>query len=292
MIYRLKIILQYFLTVRWLTKFVGWGAELCGGWLTHVIILLFVYIYKVNIQEAQQPDITKYSTFNEFFIRLLRNDARPIDTNPSLLVMPVDGIISQFGYIKGNSLFQAKGHYYSLEALLAGNKGMIEQFRNGSYTTIYLSPRDYHRVHMPCNGILREMMYIPGKLFSVNMFAVDNIPNLFARNKRIVCLFDTKFGPIALILVGAVIVGSIETVWAGTITSSRSVMIKHWYYSKENTANSVLLLKGEEMGLFKLGSTVIVLFNASNILLDDCLCINHITRVGQRLAYGIASINT
>ncbi|WMQ74506.1 MAG: Phosphatidylserine decarboxylase proenzyme [Sodalis sp.] len=284
MLDRIKIALQHLLPKRWLTELAGWGAERRGGWLTRWVITLFVRCYKVDMQEAQQPDVAAYPTFNAFFVRPLRDDARPIDADPAVMVWPADGIISQLGHIEVEQIFQAKGHHYSLEALLAGNEPMIARFRNGNFATTYLTPRDYHRVHMPCNGVLREMLYVPGELFSVNPLTAANIPNLFARNERVICLFDTDFGPMAQILVSATIVGSIETIWAGTVTPPRKGIIKHWRYPRADADEAVVLLKGQEMGRFKLGSTVINLFAGKNVLLGDYLSTHYVTRVGQRLA--------
>lgn len=287
MLDKIKIALQYLLPKYWLTELAGWGAERHGGCLTHWVIKLFVYFYKIDMQEAQQPNLAAYLSFNEFFVRALREDARPIiNGDPEIMLLPADGIISQIGPIQGEQIFQAKRHHYTLPALLAGNKPMIAHFYNGSFVTIYLAPRDYHRVHMPCNGVLREMLYVPGNLFSVNPITTANIPNLFARNERIICLFDTDFGQMAQILVGATIVGSIETVWAGTVTPPRKGIIKHWYYPQADAAEAVVLLKGQEMGRFKLGSTVINLFTGKNVLLGKHLCTRYVTRVGQRLAHG------
>ncbi|MGL9774885.1 MAG: archaetidylserine decarboxylase [Sodalis sp. (in: enterobacteria)] len=288
MLDRIKIALQHLLPKRWLTELAGWGAERHGGWLTRGVITLFVRWYKVDMQEAQQPDVVAYPTFNAFFVRPLRDEARPIDADPAVLVLPADGIISQLGPIEGEQVFQAKGHHYSLEALLAGNESMIARFRDGSFVTTYLAPRDHHRVHMPCNGVLREMLYVPGELFSVNPLTAANIPNLFARNERIICLFDTDFGPMAQILVGATIVGSIETVWAGTVTPPREGIIKRWRYPQADADGAVVLLKGQEMGRFKLGSTVINLFAGKNVLLGKHLYTRYVTRVGQRLAHGVS----
>ncbi|MFT4464222.1 MAG: archaetidylserine decarboxylase [Sodalis sp. (in: enterobacteria)] len=292
MLDRTKIVLQHLLPKCWLTELAGWGAERRGGWLTRWVITLFVRCYKVDMQEAQQPDVAAYPTFNAFFVRPLRDDARPIDADPAVMVLPADGIISQLGPIKGELIFQAKGHYYSLEALLAGNEPMIAHFRDCRFVTTYLAPRDYHRVHMPCNGVLREMLYVPGDLFSVNPLTAANIPNLFARNERVICLFDTVFGPMAQILVGATIVGSIETVWAGTVTPPREGIIKRWRYPQADAAEAVVLLKGQEMGRFKLGSTVINLFAGKNVLLGEHLSTRYVTRVGQRLAHGTAQTDS
>lgn len=283
-----KITLQHILPKRWLTQLAGWGAQRQGGWLTRLVINAFVRVYKVDMAEAQQPDTGAYRTFNEFFVRPLRDEVRPIDADIDALVMPADGIISQAGPIDGDRVFQAKGHHYSLEALLAGSESMTRLFCDGSFVTTYLAPRDYHRVHMPCNGILREMIYVPGDLFSVNPLTAANIPNLFARNERVICLFDTDFGPMVQILVGATIVGSIETSWAGTVTPPREGIIKRWRYPQADLDGAVVLLKGQEMGRFKLGSTVINLFQRDRVTLGDHLQSRLVTRVGERLASGTA----
>ncbi|CUX96724.1 archaetidylserine decarboxylase [Candidatus Doolittlea endobia] len=292
MLERVKIALQPLLPKRWLTELAGWVAERRGGWLTYGFIMLFVRWYKINMQEAQQPDMAAYPTFNAFFVRPLRDEVRLIDADPTVLVLPADGIISQLGSIEGEKIFQAKRHYYSLEALLAGNKPMIARFCDGNFITIYLAPCDYHRVHMPCNGALREMLYVPGTLFSVNPLMAANIPNLFARNERVLCLFDTDFGSMMQILVGATIVGSIETVWAGTITPPRERIIKRWRYPQANADGAVVLLKGQEMGRFKLGSTVINLFSGKNVQLGEHLYPRYVTRVGQQLARGIVQTDS
>ena len=242
------------------------------------------------MQEAQKPDTASYRTFNDFFVRPLRDEVRPLNTDPSVLVMPADGVISQLGRIENDKLLQAKGHHYSLEALLAGNYLLADKFRDGSFATTYLSPRDYHRVHMPCNGILREMIYVPGDLFSVNHLTARNVPNLFARNERVICVFDTEFGPMAQILVGATIVGSIETVWAGTITPPREGIIKRWTWPEGESEGAVALLKGQEMGRFKLGSTVINLFAPGSVALAAHLESLSVTKIGEPLAYSTEAV--
>ncbi|WP_034911688.1 archaetidylserine decarboxylase [Erwinia sp. 9145] len=284
MLDRIKLGLNHLLPKKALTELAGWGAGKRGGWLTKAVIDLFVWFYKVDMKEAQKPDTASYRTFNDFFVRPLRDDARPLETDPNLLVLPADGAISQLGHIEDDRIFQAKGHTYTLEALLAGNAAMVEMFRGGEFVTVYLAPRDYHRVHMPCNGILREMIYVPGDLYSVNPLTAQNIPNLFARNERVICLFDTEFGPMAQILVGATIVGSIETAWAGTITPPREGVIKRWRWPGADEEGSVVLLKGQEMGRFKLGSTVINLFAPDKVMLAESLTPETVTRLGQTLA--------
>lgn len=284
---KFKLSLQYILPKLWLTRLAGWGANKRAGWLTKLVIDLFVRVYKVDMKEAQNPDTGSYRTFNDFFVRPLRQDARPLNMDPSVLVMPADGVISQLGHIEQDKILQAKGHHYSLEALLAGNDRLAALFQNGQFVTTYLSPRDYHRVHMPCNGILRETIYVPGDLFSVNHLTAQNVPNLFARNERLICLFDTEFGPMAQILVGATIVGSIETLWGGTVTPPREGIIKRKAFPAGDSEGSVALLKGQEMGRFKLGSTVINLFAADRIQLMDTLATLSATQIGQPLAHAL-----
>lgn len=289
MLDRIKLGINAILPKKPLTELAGWGASRQGGWLTKAVIDLFVYCYKVNMREAAQPDTASYRTFNDFFTRPLKEDARPIDHDPSILVQPADGKVSQCGRIDENQIFQAKGHYYSVEALLAGNEAHAKQFHHGQFVTTYLAPSDYHRVHMPCNGILREMVYVPGDLHSVNPLTAKNIPNLFARNERVICYFDTDFGPMVQILVGATIVGSIETVWAGTITPPREGIIQTWHYPAAEEKGAVVLLKGQEMGRFKLGSTVINLFAQDQIQLSESVQAQSQTRLGQPLAQKQAS---
>ncbi|PVZ89105.1 phosphatidylserine decarboxylase [Serratia sp. S1B] len=280
----LKVKLQYWLPKLALTRLAGWGAEKQAGWLTQLVVKLFARYYRVDMQEAQNPDLNSYATFNDFFVRPLREGARPIVAEPEVLALPADGAISQLGPILDDQIFQAKGHHYVLEALLAGNYVLAESFRNGLFATTYLAPSDYHRVHMPCDGIVREMIYVPGDLFSVNPLTAANVPNLFARNERVICVFDTAVGPMAQILVGATIVGSIETVWAGTVTPPREGIIKRWTYPAEGMEGAIQLLKGEEMGRFKLGSTVINLFTAGSVEFAPHLNNGTVTRMGQAFA--------
>ncbi|QHM77992.1 Phosphatidylserine decarboxylase proenzyme [Mixta theicola] len=283
----IKLGLNDLLPKKWLTELAGWAASKRAGWLTKAVIDIFVWFYRVDMSEAKKPDTASYRTFNDFFVRPLRDEARPIDADPNLLVLPADGAISQLGHIDGDTIFQAKGHSYSLEALLAGDRQMAAQFRDGEFATTYLAPRDYHRVHMPCNGILREMIYVPGELYSVNPLTARHVPNLFARNERVICYFDTEFGPMAQILVGATIVGSIETAWSGTVTPPREGVIKRWSWPGADNEGAVVLLKGQEMGRFKLGSTVINLFAAGRIKLAESLEAESKTRLGQPMAIAL-----
>ncbi|MCL9647083.1 MULTISPECIES: archaetidylserine decarboxylase [Pantoea] len=284
---RFKLGLNHILPKKALTELAGWGASRRGGWLTKAVIDAFVWFYKVDMAEASKPHTGSYRTFNDFFVRPLKEGARPVDPDASLLALPCDGAISQLGRITGDQIFQAKGHYYTLQALLAGNDELAEKFIDGEFVTTYLAPRDYHRVHMPCNGILREMIYVPGDLYSVNPLTARNIPNLFARNERVICVFDTDHGPMVQILVGATIVGSIETVWAGTVTPPREGVIKRWRYPSAEHDGAVVLLKGQEMGRFKLGSTVINLFAPDRIKLAESLEAESKTRLGQPLAIAL-----
>jgi len=284
---RFKLGLNHILPKKALTELAGWGASRRGGWLTKAVIDAFVWFYNVDMAEASKPHTGSYRTFNDFFVRPLKEGARPVDPDASLLALPCDGAISQLGRITGDQIFQAKGHYYTLQALLAGNDELAEKFIDGEFVTTYLAPRDYHRVHMPCNGILREMIYVPGDLYSVNPLTARNIPNLFARNERVICVFDTDHGPMVQILVGATIVGSIETVWAGTVTPPREGVIKRWRYPSAEHDGAVVLLKGQEMGRFKLGSTVINLFAPDRVKLAESLEAESKTRLGQPLAIAL-----
>jgi phosphatidylserine decarboxylase len=270
----------------------GWFANKKAGWLTQFVIQAFAKAYNVNMSEAKNSSFQAYPTFNEFFIRPLKDEARPIISGDCQLALPADGTISQLGEIREEQIIQAKGHYYTIEALLAGQYQLAEQFRNGQFVTTYLSPKDYHRVHMPCDGVLREMIYVPGDLFSVSPLTAANIPNLFARNERVICLFDTAFGPMAQILVGATIVGSIETVWSGCVTPPREGIIKRWVYPAQGEEGAVSLQKGEEMGLFKLGSTVINLFAPNQIQFANNLYSGSHTRMGELLAHTITHVIT
>jgi len=251
---RFKVYSQYLLPKQALTAFAGWVASRQRGSVTTALIRWFVGKYQVNMAEAANPDISSYLSFNDFFTRALRPDARPLAA--ATLVCPVDGAISQFGLIEGEQIFQAKGHQYSTTALVGGDAALAAQFRGGSFATIYLSPRDYHRIHMPCDGRLLRMIYVPGDLFSVNPVTARGVPGLFARNERVVCVFETAQGPMVLTLVGATIVGSMATVWHGVLP--REGAVRQWHYGSQTPP--VLLKKGDEMGRFLLGSTVVLLF--------------------------------
>ncbi|MDZ5634069.1 MULTISPECIES: archaetidylserine decarboxylase [unclassified Janthinobacterium] len=251
---RLAVLPQYLLPKGALTNFAGRVAGAKGGAMTTRLIRWFVGRYNVNMDEALDPDITHYTSFNDFFTRALRPDARPLAQAD--YVCPVDGRISQFGSIDKDQIFQAKGHNFSTTALVGGDAALAAQFEHGSFANLYLSPRDYHRIHMPCDGRLTRMIYVPGELFSVNPTTARGIPGLFARNERVVCVFDTANGPFVMTLVGATIVGSMATVWHGVVNPPRTGQIRDWSYANDN----VVLKQGEELGRFLLGSTVVMLF--------------------------------
>ena len=251
---RLAVALQYALPKRLLTQLAGKLAGLEGGKVTTAVIRWFAKRYGVNMAEAANPDPASYASFNQFFTRPLREGARPIADAD--FVCPVDGAISQFGPIEFDQVFQAKGHFYSTTALVGGDRALAARFESGDFATIYLSPRDYHRIHMPCAGRLTQMIYVPGELFSVNPATARGVPGLFARNERVVCVFEGEFGPFVMVLVGATIVGSMATVWHGVVNPPRRPDIAKRSYVE----GEVVLKKGAEMGRFLLGSTVVMLF--------------------------------
>lgn len=237
-----------------LTRLAGRIASGQGGRFTPHLIRWFARKYGVNMDEAHNPDLASYQSFNEFFTRALREGARPLADRD--FVCPVDGAISQFGTIEHDQIFQAKGHRYSTTALVGGDSVLAAQFDHGTFATLYLSPRDYHRIHMPCDAKLMRMIYVPGALFSVNPVTARGVPGLFARNERVVCVFESLHGPFVLVLVGATIVGSMATVWHGVVNASRAGTVREWHYHDKD----IVLKKGEEMGRFLLGSTVVMLF--------------------------------
>ncbi len=252
-------------------------------WIKNYLIRYFVNKYPVRLKEALEENPYQYESFNHFFTRALKPYARPITEDPTALVSPVDGQISQYGPIRAGHLLQAKGFNYTVEALL-GDSAVAGSFAEGEFLTAYLAPKDYHRVHMPTDGYLCQMTYIPGKLFSVNPRTANAIPNLFARNERVVCLFNTPHGRLALILVGAMIVGSIETVWAGTIAPPHLNRLgtQTWHYPGTG-ASAIHLKKGAELGRFKLGSTVIILFEKNKMRWNPTLKSTEDILMGQPL---------
>jgi len=278
---RLSVLPQYLLPKKALTIFAGKVASAKAGRVTTGLIRWFVGKYKVNMAEAANPDIASYASFNEFFTRALRSGARPLASDP--YICPVDGAISQFGAINKDQIFQAKGHSYSTTALLGGDHELAAQFENGSFATVYLSPRDYHRIHMPCDGRLMQMIYVPGALFSVNPTTARGVPNLFARNERVVCVFEGAAGPFVLVLVGATIVGSMQTAWHGVVNAARSGAIRVWQYDRQHLS----LKKGEEMGRFLLGSTVVMLFPKNTLSFNPEWAAARPVQLGQTMGTAV-----
>lgn len=275
---RLAVLLQYLLPKHAITVLAGKFAQARAGAMTTAVIKWFVRRYGVIMTEAANPDIRAYASFNDFFTRALRDDARPLADAD--FVCPVDGAISQFGVIERGRIFQAKGHDYSTRALVGGDAALADTFNNGSFATLYLSPKDYHRIHMPCSGRLTRMIYVPGDLFSVNPATARGVPGLFARNERVVCEFQSATGPFVLVLVGATIVGSMATVWHGTVNPPRSSMICQWRYDDQ----ALVLEKGAEMGRFLLGSTVVLLFPQRTLEFNPVWAPEGKVRMGEMMA--------
>ncbi|MGV7207365.1 archaetidylserine decarboxylase [Oxalobacteraceae bacterium A2-2] len=275
---RLAVLPQYLLPKGALTNFAGRVAGAKGGAMTTRLIRWFVGRYDVNMDEAANPDIASYPSFNEFFTRALKPGARPLAD--AEFICPVDGRISQFGAIEDDQIFQAKGHKFSTTALVGGDAALAAQFQHGSFANLYLSPRDYHRIHMPCEGKLTRMIYIPGELFSVNPTTARGIPGLFARNERVVCVFDTAHGPFVMTLVGATIVGSMATVWHGVVNPPRQPQICEWRYEDQD----IVLKQGEELGRFLLGSTVVMLFPKDTLTFNPAWQPAAPIRLGEEMA--------
>ncbi|GAA5315737.1 MAG: hypothetical protein AseanaTS_09420 [Candidatus Pelagadaptatus aseana] len=271
--------LQYLLPQHALSRAAGWLANTSIAWIKNPFTRWFVNRYDIDMSEAAQSDPCAYRSFNDFFTRALKDGARPIDSANNTVVFPADGAISQLGNIQHGRVFQAKGQDYSLIELLGGDAETAKPFQDGKFATVYLSPRDYHRVHMPLTGTLKSMIHVPGDLFSVNDVTAENVPRLFSRNERAVCLFDTEAGPMAVILVGAMIVASIETVWAGQVAPvAKTVTTTHY-----GNQPVIKLEKGEEMGRFKLGSTAIVLFGPDAMNWQKSLETGSPTRMGEAM---------
>ena len=275
---RLPVLPQYLFPKQALTSFAGWVAGKERGAVTTWIIRRFVAKYGVDMGEALDSDIASYPSFNEFFTRALKPGARPLAQAD--LVSPVDGAISQFGPIEGDQIFQAKNHRYSTTALVGGDAALAAQFEHGSFATLYLSPKDYHRIHMPCDGRLLRMVYVPGDLFSVNPTTARGVPGLFARNERVVCVFESAAGPFVLVLVGATIVGSMATVWHGVVNPPRGGEVREWRYDDQQIA----LRQGDEMGRFLLGSTVVMLFPAPPLDFNPAWAPARAIRLGEAMA--------
>lgn len=278
---RFAVLPQYLFPKQALTSFAGFVASRERGRVTTEIIRRFVAKYRVNMDEALNPDIASYPTFNDFFTRALKPGARPLAA--AALVSPVDGAISQFGAIEKDQIFQAKGHSYSTTALVGGDAALAAHYQDGHFATLYLSPRDYHRIHMPCDGRLVRMIYVPGELFSVNPVTARGVPGLFARNERVVCVFESARGPFVLVLVGATIVGSMATVWHGVVNPPRGKTVRQWDYPDEPTS-AIRLKQGEEMGRFLLGSTVVMLFPKGPLRFNPGWAPGREIRLGEAMA--------
>ena len=267
-----------------LSRAIGRLARCKVIWIKNILIQCFCTAYAVDLSEAQQNNSHHYAHFNAFFTRALKASARPIHHNPQHILSPVDGFVSEIGNIENDTLLQAKGKTFTVQSLLGEYDNHKNLFSQGKFATLYLSPKDYHRIHMPLAGQLKSMRYIPGKLFPVKQSSVDHIPSLFARNERIVTLFSTPQGPVAIILVGALFVGSIDTVWSGTVTPPYGKHTLSLSYAQQGP-HSVFLEQGTEMGRFNMGSTVILLLSKHmHATFDNILKPGDIVRLGQCLA--------
>ena len=275
---RLAVAAQYLLPKQALTTLAGAAAGARGGRATTAVIRWFIGRYGVQMAEAADPDPGAYASFNDFFTRALKPGARPLAQADWLC--PVDGAISQFGAVQAGRIFQAKGHSYTATAMLGGDAALAAHFQQGHYATLYLSPKDYHRIHMPCAGRLLRMVHVPGALFSVNPATARGVPGLFARNERVVCVFDGERGPWVLVLVGATIVGSMATVWHGRVNPPRPGTVRAWDYNDQR----VELAQGAEMGRFLLGSTVVLLFPPGPLQWNPAWAPGGAIRMGQAMA--------
>ena len=275
----LFVFLQYLIPQHGLSRLVGWFASSEIDFIKNTFISNFAKKYAVNMQEAKEEDLSQYKSFNDFFTRELKDGARPIADGEGTLVNPADGAVSQLGKIELGRVFQAKGRDFSVTELLGGDSDRAATFLNGDFATIYLSPKDYHRVHMPCAGKLLETIYVPGDLFSVNPTTAQGVDGLFARNERLVCMFETQYGPMAMVLVGAMIVAGIETVWSGQVCPlPKKAQVQDY------TQSEIRLEKGEEMGRFKLGSTVVLCFPENTVSFLEAIKAESPLVMGEALA--------
>ena len=283
---RSRVLMQYLLPKQAITAFGGVVASGRWGSVTTRIIQWFVGKYGVNMGEAANSDIASYASFNDFFTRALKPGARPLAQ--ATWVCPVDGAISQFGHIERDQIFQAKGHHYSTTALVGGDAALAARFQDGHFATLYLSPRDYHRIHMPCDAVLQRMIYVPGDLFSVNPTTARGVPGLFARNERVVCVFESSSpavkGPFVLTLVGATIVGSMATVWHGVVNPPRGGSVREWRYGNDSDVAPPAFKQGDEMGRFLLGSTVVMLFPKGDLKFNPAWASGGAIKLGEAMA--------
>jgi len=272
---------QYLLPHHAISRLVLWATRVRRAWFKNALIKWFIHRFGVDMTESEQPDYRRFECFNDFFTRRLKPDVRPLACGDRVILCPVDGAVSQAGTVEAGTIFQAKGHDYSATALLGGDAELAARFAQGQFATLYLSPRDYHRIHMPLAGSLQQMVYVPGRLFSVNPKTVRCIPGLFARNERVVAVFDTEYGPMAMVLVGAINVACIETVWHGVVTPPHRHSVQRWDYS---AGQEIRLDKGAEMGRFNMGSTVILLFANDALRFDGSISAGAAVRMGLPLA--------
>jgi phosphatidylserine decarboxylase len=279
---QLFVLLQYLLPHHLLSQVMYWITRSEWKPFKDFLIRNAIHLYKVDMSVAAESDPENYKSFNDFFTRALRPDARPLAEGKDSVICPVDGMVSEAGKIEDGRLYQAKGHDFSLHELLGGDPKLTSAFADGSFATIYLSPRDYHRIHIPLGGTLKKMIHVPGRLFSVSPTTTRAIPRLFSRNERIVNLFDTDAGPMAVIMVGAIFVASMDTVWAGTVTPRRR-QVRSWEYGRKSTA-ATKLNKGAELGRFNMGSTVILLFGKDAVEWAETLQPETAVQMGQQIA--------
>lgn len=277
---RLLSLWQYPIPQHLISRLMGLVANSQNPAIRDPFVKWFAQRYGVNMAEAANPDLASYRTFNEFFTRPLKAGARPVDADAKSIVSPADGAISELGPISDDAIMQAKGWSYSARTLLGGDENLAASFRDGLFMTVYLSPKDYHRVHLPLAGTLRETIYVPGRLFSVNTRTANGVPGLFARNERVVCIFDTVAGPMAVVLVGAIIVAGIATVWQGTVTPPHRRLEVTSFGSGRAP---VSMQKGDEIGRFLVGSTAIVLLPKDVALWRDDLRAGSPLRMGERI---------
>jgi phosphatidylserine decarboxylase len=270
---------QYLLPQRGLSRLVHALVRIRRPWLKNALIRSFCAIYRVDLSEAVHSSPDDFESFNDFFTRPLQPDARPVCSEPGCIASPADGVVSQIGFLHGPTLLQAKGKHFDLVALLGGDGAIAKRFESGSFVTLYLSPRDYHRIHLPLDADLTAMSHVPGALFSVNAATVEVVPNLFARNERVICHFESEAGPMAVILVGALFVSSIETVWHGIVTPPSAATVRHWGYTEQ----AIRFKRGDEIGRFNMGSTVIVLFGKDRARWDSRHVPGSRVRMGESL---------
>ena len=276
--------LQYILPHHALSKMMSKLTHCENKIWKNLFIKQIIKHYGVNMNEALEQDINTFKSFNHFFTRELNSNVRPLTTTPNAIACPADGTVSQAGKINDGDIFQAKGKNFTVTDLLGGDSKRAEPFNNGVFTTIYLSPKDYHRLHMPLTGTLREMVHIPGRLFSVNTATTNSVPGLFARNERVAAIFDTDAGPMALVLVGAIFVSSIETVWHGAVTPPSITSVRSWQYQE----NAPVLKIGEEMGRFNMGSTIIVLLAKNKAEWDSNFTAEKVVKLGEHIGNTLA----